>query len=371
MMHDHGVSGASVSRSPGAMAWGLRFLHRACRLSTIGCLWKFILCLSLQTSLFSSTHCIAAPPLPTDIAEWLSRHQRPGQDGAMGRNRGGYIHARFQCYLHRHVDHAISSEDVSSLRWFCDAAEYAMRHQRPDGGFDFVPPSRASAMPAPSQTDLASGTAFFVASLATGLLELDRSPWFRETESLQPERMRVAAIGNGLKETLDLLLKQRSRLVRADENAPNRLLLDALALMAGGELVDHDGAVVAGREFLDAALGLVHDEGYFIEGGGFDSSYNGVAIAIAYRIERFFPDDRLAKTADRAMSWQHSRIARSGEILTEGNARVHGKGEAFLGRRKDVDVAFTLEAMALAHVREGNVEWLAVARRVHQFYSRR
>lgn len=318
----------------------------------------------------------AAPPSPMTkaltprVAETLSRRERPNEHGAMGRNRGGYIHARFQCYLHRHVDHAIATESAEPLRWFCEAAEYALQRQQPNGGFDFRLPPGTSAQASPSETDLASGTAFFTASLATGLLELKRSRWFRETDSLVPERLRVMAIQSQLSRSVQHVFQQRKLLRRADGAAPNRLLLDALALMAGGALVDRDEVLAAGREFLDRALKLVHDDGFFIEGGGYDSSYNGVATAIAYRIERLFPSDRLAGIADRAMAWQMTRIEHSGQIMTDGNARVHQEGEHFLGRRKDVDVAFTLEAMALAYARKKDPQVLDLAQRVQRFYSR-
>ena len=102
--------------------------------------------------------------------------------------------------------------------------------------------------------------------------------------------------------------------------------------------------------FQDAALLQTHPDGFFVEGGGYDSSYNGVATALAYRIASFTASRSILSAANRSLAWQLTRILPSGEIVTKGNARVRndGTGETFLGRHKDVDVGHTLEAIAMA-----------------------
>ena len=60
--------------------------------------------------------------------------------GAIGRNRKRYFHARFQTGLHHLADAAIVESDPKATADFLGAAEYAFRHQLPDGDFSLVVP---------------------------------------------------------------------------------------------------------------------------------------------------------------------------------------------------------------------------------------
>ncbi|MCB1569815.1 MAG: hypothetical protein R3F08_14755 [Dokdonella sp.] len=60
--------------------------------------------------------------------------------GAIGRNRKSYFHARFQTGLHHLADAAIVESDPKATADFLGAAEYAFRHQLPDGDFSLVVP---------------------------------------------------------------------------------------------------------------------------------------------------------------------------------------------------------------------------------------
>ena len=71
--------------------------------------------------------------------------------------------------------------------------------------------------------------------------------------------------------------------------------------------------------------------------GGYDSSYNGVAIAVGYRLLLFHPDNKnLSKALEKAVYWLDSRVSNSGEVCLEGNSRVFVGGESFLGKEKGV-----------------------------------
>ncbi len=81
--------------------------------------------------------------------------------------------------------------------------------------------------------------------------------------------------------------------------------------------------------------------GYFIEGGGWDSSYNGVAAKLALELFTLLPSDpappirrELEIASSCAMNWQKSRILTSGEISTEGNTRGFSGWRSVSGQRK-------------------------------------
>lgn len=306
--------------------------------------------------------------LPTAITQVLAKHYRPNSIGAMGRNRQGYFHVRFQMGLHHLAHHAIASQSQTFLTQFVSALEYAFGRYTNDGSFQLVIPPEITNEGQPSPTDLASGVAFFISSAGSGLLAIRTSTWGQKTAQLQPFVQQLEAIEQMLAPTLEYLLKQRQLLETADQKAPNRLLINATAFMTLGQLLKDQAACNEARQLIAIAISQIHPDGYFIEGGGYDSSYNGVATATLLRLAIMENSDKLQEIAKRALDWQLTRIASDGEILTAGNARVHSRGEAFLGRTKDVDVGHTLEALAIASVNQNQTSYVQIAERVYNHY---
>lgn len=297
------------------------------------------------TDSLSSVHSHLTRPLAERVA--------PNVEGAMGRNRSGYFHVRFQMGLHHWVDHGLASHDPKAILKFVQAAEYALKHQLPNGDFQLIPPPRLAGKGQASSSDRASGVAFFIYSLGVGLHALQHSAWWQACERCDLLRPRLKAITQQLPASLEYLLAQQERLLAVDRQAPNRLLFNSLAFHGLSQLLGSQAAAEAADRFLQLAKGQAHAAGYFIEGGGYDSSYNGVATALCFRLLLMeYPDPTLTVVCDRALAWQVARILPRGEIDTTGNSRVRsdGTGEAFLGRVKDVDAAHTIEALMLASV---------------------
>jgi len=309
--------------------------------------------------------------LPTEITLVLAKHHLPDASGAMGRNRKAYFHVRFQMGVHHLASHAIATQDPAVLDQFVKALEYAFARQNSDGTFALAIPEKLASQGSPGPTDLASGIAFFLSSAGTGLYALETSTWVRESADLQGLRERCEAIKSQLPATLERLRGEEERLKTADRLAANRLLFNAAALISCGKLVDSPESIEMGERFLDLATAQIHEDGYFIEGGGTDTSYNGVAAAIAIRLALLTDSASLRTSALRAIDWQCRRIAESGEISMEGNTRVRPGGESFLNREKDVDVGNTLEALALAATVEDDDSKLTLAGKVYEFYGKR
>lgn len=310
---------------------------------------------------------------PVDLTTLLAQRHVPTTTGALGRNRQGYFHARFQLGVHHLATRAVLEDDPKAAEQALRAIAYALARQRADGRFEVAVPRASSAHKAPSSADLASGSAFFLASAGTAMVLLGQGEASPDPKWLTPAlRRQREALRSGLERALDALMRDRALLLRADAHAPNRLLFDALALRSLGLALDVPASLAAADGFTRAALALQHADGYFIEGGGHDSSYNGVACAVGYRVLALDPGNlALSRSLARAISWQASRVASSGQISTEGNTRVRPGGESFLGRAKDVDVPHTVESLMLASAYANDAHLARKARRVVAWYLAR
>ena len=335
----------------------------------------FVLSLVAATTADASDYGDRVGELSREIAAQLAKTNSPNPSGAIGRNRNGYFHVRFQRGMHHVADYALATKQVDIVDRFLTAVEYSLQRQLPSGDFELVIPDALRDQGKPSIADRASGVAFFASSLGLGLHALETNDWFQTSPDCKRLRSRLSTIKPRLRSTLSFLIEHERYLEAADQKAPNRLLFDAIAYITLGKLVNDNAAAKIGSTFADRALEQIdpHD-GYFLEGGGFDSSYNGVATALALRLLMLdYHSEKLESICSEAISWQESRILASGEISTEGNSRVRpGKsGESFLGRKKDVDVGHTVEALMLASHRFSSREYSDLATRVVEYYSKR
>lgn len=117
-------------------------------------------------------------------------------------------------------------------------------------------------------------------------------------------------------------------------------------------------------------MALQHTDGYFVEGAGYDSSYNAVAMAVGYRLLLSGAESRGLKAAlQRTTQWQAGRVAPRGEISTVENSRVFNGGETFMGKEKGMDAAHAVKAFALAGVAENNPALFQTAHAVAAHYG--
>ena len=298
----------------------------------------------------------------------------PDAVGALGRNKPGYFHVRFQVKMEALADYAVVAEDITALEAFAETVTYSMDHQEGDGSFAFEPPAELVADPdyrPPSAGDLASGVAFFAKSMGLGLLALEQSPWFTTHAAAEPYRNTLDNQSTAISQTLDWLLTQEEVLAQYDAAAPNRLLFDALAYHTLGTYLQRPDALQVAETFMMAALALVDEEaGYFIEGGGWDSSYNGVAMMLAMELYSVMEEAPVAlvEAIESATAWEICRIDEQGEISTQGNTRVYPGGEEFLGAEKGVDYAKIVKALYYFGHLTQEAEATQLGDRVLEFY---
>lgn len=289
--------------------------------------------------------------LDRELAGELAKSISVNERGAIGRNRSAYFHARFQAGMHRLVDFGLATKNRAAIEKFVAAAEFAFEYQLEDGSFAIELPAELKGKGAPKSFDLASGTAFFAASLGAGWLAIETNDWTRTSDEMASVRERLGKLKPKATRMIEYLKKENESLLEGDRAAPNRLLFDALAFQSMGAIVQDSAARDLAQVFVAKAKSLVHSDGYFIEGGGYDSSYNGVATALALRLYLIGRDESLKEISERAVVWQVGRIDQKGAISTEGNSRVkESGGETFLGRIKDVDVGYTVELLMLGEL---------------------
>ena len=327
----------------------------------------------LATQIDTSNYGNVVANLPADVARKLAEANIPNEFGAIGRNRQAYFHVRFQLGMHHVADYGLIVRQANVVDQFLTAVQFSLNNQLPFGDFKLVIPDQLKDEGKPSIADRVSGVAFFASSLGLGIYALETNDWFQNSEDCALQRRRLATMKPKLHATLNYLLEHKQYLEAADKHAPNRLLFDALAFATLGRTLDNQQALSVGSSFVGMALAQVHErDGYFIEGGGFDSSYNAVASALALRLQMIDHQGHdLQSICENAIRWQKERILESGEVSTEGNTRVRPgeSGESFLGREKGVDVGHVVEALMLASLTHSDAESLSMAKNVISFYE--
>ncbi len=307
-----------------------------------------------------------------EVIQAIAASDMPDSNGAMGRNRNGYFHVRFQMGISAQADYAIVSEDTQALEYTIKAIEYAFDHQLPAGDFELTVPAELSDQ-TPGEADLASGVSFFLSSLGLALNTLEQSSWYHSAEIL-PYKNRVDALLPKIQNAADWLLSKKAVLEAADENAPNRVFFNALAYYGLGKWLNDDNLMLAGVSFAEQAISKQHANGYFVEGSGWDSSYQGVGIYAGFGLYSLLDASEpirapLWDCLSCAVDWQKSRVLESGEISTEGNSRVYPGGEDFLGQEKQVDALKTIIGFFVMGYYSGDSGYIQLAHKVIEYYT--
>jgi hypothetical protein len=308
--------------------------------------------------------------LPAHGVEGLAK--APTTDGALGRNKAGYFHVRFQMDIAFLATYAVNFESDVALMQFVQAVEYSFQHQTPAGDFTLVIPAALTSLGQPTAGDLASGIAFFLSALGPSLVALQQSPWFASPRNTTIQN-HLTTLRPKFVLALHNLKMQQQVLYANDAKAPNRLLFDAVAFYAMGIYLADAEAQTLGIRFAKQALALQHADGYFIESGGFDSSYNGVALRLGLTLSTLLSDTDAAtiplhQTLACAAAWQANTILRSGEISAEGNTRVYAGGEQFLGTEKQMAWVDTWVTLHFVHALSGDEFFAKKAKLVEGFY---
>jgi hypothetical protein len=299
---------------------------------------------------------IARASLPTD------------QGGLIGPNRqwGAMYSPRFQLGAGQGLRFAISTNAIPQATLAFHGIRASAAVIRNDG---YVPSSLPTDLfpdAKPSPTDIASGAAFFLGDACLGMMALESSP---DANTIIPADVR-RTVKDKLVRAIRWLAPQRQTLEDEDRRAPNRLFFDALAFHACGTLgADSDSRRLADR-FVTLALASMTSQGYFTEGGGWDTTYQSVSIRVANDlIVAGYVRDGLQPTIAKATTWLALRVDAQGRVDSSGNTRTCGGGESFLGKKKLLSPAAVFMALAFTGTRENDPNALRAAERVAAWAS--
>lgn len=310
--------------------------------------------------------------LPGELVNSLT--EAPDVLGALGRNKAGYFHVRFQLTLASNAAYAIFFTDDRALLEVANSIDYSFSFQKPGGDFEIRVPGSLQALGPPSEADLAGGTAFFGAALGTALVLLQQSPWYQGLSNTGDGKLRIQNNTARVQRMLTWLLAQEFLLQTIDARAANRLFWNARCFYSLGEYLNDNRARAAGLRFLAQALALQDNIGFFRENDGFDSSYNAVSLFNGLQVFALLPagadQQKLGDALLRAAAWQRARVLPTGEIDTRGNTRVFPGGEAFLGEEKSVAAKDAVLAFYWLHNLAAQPEdFKEIAERVKRFYE--
>lgn len=288
---------------------------------------------------------------PQPMAALVAAHLPTDDTGLIGRNRkwGKLYAARFQMGAGQALRLALIKDNAAAADRALLALRVGLSTVEDTGVMQARVPEEIAKGRAPDLPDLLSGAAFFLSDACPALAALDAHPQrarLISEQELEDDKARIAR-------SLAWLAENHSLLKRADERAPNRLLFDALALHSCGQWVGDRDAVQQADTFVGAALQeYSRQEHYFIEGGGYDTSYQAVSIHVGLDLllNGYAGAHRapLEKALREAAIWLAGKIDAEGKVESAHNTRTCGGGEAFMGEPKQLSVTSVFTAMAYA-----------------------
>lgn len=294
-------------------------------------------------------------------------------DGLIGRNADwdGFYSARFQMGAGYSLRLALLHGNQQIIERAFRSLQAGIEPIAEDGRMPVDVPEELKPFPdaRPSLGDEASASAFFLGDACLGIYALIEG----DIDGVIPRIERERAIGK-LKIAIDWLANHVDVLLEADGEAPNRLLFNARAFQACS-LLHHepDSLQVIARDFVGVALGLFHPDGYFIEGEGWDTNYQAVAIDVGNEVLLSGYDDSnhaLRGTLDEATAWLVNRIDEEGRVNSAGNARTCWGQEAFLGEPKSLSIVSVVRSIIYRSLDSGPDEWQSAVERIVAWVER-
>lgn len=283
--------------------------------------------------------------------------------GALGRNATGYVHVRFQSDVLSLAIYSVLYRDVKALDAYEKALKYSFARQKSNGDF-------TSGVDATEKT-IVSGDAFFLSYLANSLFVLKDSDWSVAQDIYKKE---MYAFKPRIKLALDYLKTKKQLLEDYDSSTVNRLFFDANAFFTTGLLLGDEEAKNTGAPFSNNAIQKQASTGYFLENGGYDSSYNSVSLVQGYfLLDKFskakIDSGSLEAALIKGTCWQATRIMASGEISTEGNSRVYPGGETYFDKDKVVDPRDSYSAFLFANSLTSDRRFLDLSNKIRVRYN--
>jgi hypothetical protein len=294
-------------------------------------------------------------------------------DGLIGRNRewGAMYASRFQMGTGQALRVALAMP-ASSVRLADAKAAFAgiaagVQGMESSGRLPARVPITVSMGQDPAPVDIASGAAFYLGDACLGVLALEASSLAGTVATSVSRR----ELRGRLSQAIRWLVTQAPVLLAGDQHAPNRLLFDARAYQACGILADDSTVRSAAVPFLAAWNRTVSPAGWFMEGDGWDTSYQAVSLDIGMDVVTVLPSGASRDTLHAALvqgaQWLRARVLPDGRVASGGNTRTCDGGESFLGTPKQLALTSVVMGLSRVAVNSGrtiNESFLEAAQRV-------
>jgi hypothetical protein len=266
-----------------------------------------------------------------ELLEILSLDARPGNTGAIGRNKEQYITVAFQRGALKLILYGISTGRLAPVEDGLRSINYGFGAQTPDGGFR----SESYHGQIMTEGDKASSAAFFLSAVGMSYCLISDSPFAdRFAGDLTALRPKLA-------KAIEWLKERRERLLHYDREAPNRLAFDAVAFKSAGLILNDDALSNMGTAFANSVLEMQRQDGVFLEKNGYDTSYQATALMVLQYYWLLAQKETAAKRVRdaiaRGIAWEKTRIIGNGKVSAEGNTRTGNNQEKFMGKPKEVN----------------------------------
>jgi hypothetical protein len=272
-------------------------------------------------------------------AAFFKLHQAKGKtnivadNGAVGDNKVSFTHVGEQREAAWQLRYAEMARDGTLATRASTAIQYAFAQMNAGGWFN-------NGLGATNIETLEADT-FFLQWFTNAYLLVSSD---RDLQSLANS---YSAYGEHLSLAMAWIESQKATIYSQGDDTPNRLLFASGAFYMGSRILGSTTYRNTGQQFLELALDLFHEDGYFLEKGGYDSSYQGVCIFNLCFLYLHSTDMSLRAALrvviESAVDWLITRITSSGAergyISHAGNSRTGPDGELTNGRPKLVNYA--------------------------------
>jgi hypothetical protein len=289
------------------------------------------------------------------------------KNGAINDNKKRYTSVGMQRHSSKLIAYGILTKDIPLIDTGIKVIEYALSYQSFNGSFPNFLPEGGEGVP--------RSVSFFLQDIGRSLLLAQDSSWFQSSEQTSKLRARLKRVIPAITSSLNWLMSRDEELKKHDRVATNRIFFHALAYYLVGKALRKPDAMKMGEKFARMALKQQGKEGFFQEGKGYDTSYNGVSLQQALILyTNLTPSEGslrqdLWTSIERSVGWQLKHFLPNGQLSTTGNTRIYSGGERFLGKTKTVDyVPLIIALNYYAKLsRDANVQ--NVADRAFDFYK--
>lgn len=271
---------------------------------------------------------------PTEMNE-IFRNFLPDSKGYVGRNKtyDQMLSPRFQEGVGSAAKFFLAIDNLSSAEDYFRGVRAGTEGIDGTTGqvYSYLPPDSHSTL---GPSDYASAASFYLGDACSAAAALH--------DTTAVSKLRLAA---------QWLLQQenaRGILAASDRAYTNRLLFDARAFIACGNLLSDSALILKGESFLELAKKNVQDDGVLLEGGGHDTSYQSVSVRNLFDIisESTGYCEIWLPIATKATLWLHNRVRDDGTVDSSGNTRTCSGGEQIDGQPKLLSITKVFESLA-------------------------